>query len=134
MIKIILISPCNFNGYFLIKISKSSADLFWMKLWRSLNGCFYDHFWCLDCQYAAVDVLSITSKIKTRVSSLNYLSGFSENLRKSLYKIEYSGSLENCDIFSTYYFSYVQGYIAALSGGNKRRKPAACVWNKISLS
>ena len=28
-------------------------------------------------------------------------------------------TFKNCEIFSTYYFSYVWGYKAALRGGNK---------------
>ena len=50
---------------------------------------------------------------------LNSLSQFPENLRKSLYKIENSGTFKNCESFSAYYFSYVRGYKAALRGGNK---------------
>ena len=46
--------------------------------------------------------------------SLNSLSRFSENLRKSSYKIEE----KNCEIFFTYYFSYVRDYKAVLRGGN----------------
>ena len=28
-------------------------------------------------------------------------------------------TFENCEIFSTYYFLYVQGYMAVMSGGSK---------------
>ena len=41
------------------------------------------------------------------------MSRFSENLRKSL-KSRILATFENCEIFSTYYFSYVWSYKAAL--------------------
>ena len=34
-------------------------------------------------------------------------------------KLRIVATFENCEIFSTHYFSYVRGYKAALRGGNK---------------
>ena len=50
--------------------------------------------------------------------NLIILFRFSENMSKSSYKIENSDNLWNCEIFSIYYFSYLQDYKAALRGGN----------------
>ena len=103
------------------KILKTNITNFFQRnLLKFTNVCFYFMtFSNVQITYMLlVRQFPVRGKLKFMGPSLNSLSRFFENLRKSSYKIENSGNLRNCEIFFTYYFFYVRGYKATLRGGN----------------
>ena len=95
----ILISPCyfNMNGCFLYKnvIFLLPLQMLLEKIWKPASGCFYfiitSNVWITNVQL--VMYFPVRGKLKYVGPSLDSLSQLSENLRKSLYKIENSSNL-----------------------------------------
>ena len=83
----------------------------------------------------------VASYITMLISFATFTNAFRENMKAYEWLLLFLNHFffENCEIFSTYYFSYVRGYKAALRGGNNSnvRKcyhiEHTCQYNKSSI-